>query len=129
MAGLLRLIPKVGLVASALWGSSSDNFQAAIELTSGDLLIIGSSRSSNGDLNSNAGQTDAWVLRLNGANGQLIGSNEFGGSGYDVFYRAIEKSDGSIVLIGSSSSSNGDVVGWHSGTINGQILAMHGLLV
>ena len=45
-------------------GSSSDNFQAAIELTSGDLLIIGSSRSSNGDLHSNAGQTDAWVLKV-----------------------------------------------------------------
>ena len=59
MAGLLRLIPKVGYSGKRIGGSSSDNFQAAIEL-SGDLLIIGSSRSSNGDLNSNAGQTDAW---------------------------------------------------------------------
>jgi hypothetical protein len=74
----------------------------------GGFLIAGSSRSSDGNVDSNQGQNDAWIVKVN-SNGQLAWQKTFGGTEIDFGYDAVELSDGSMVLVGESGSSNGDL--------------------
>jgi hypothetical protein len=74
----------------------------------GGFLIAGSSRSSDGNVDANQGQNDAWIVRVN-SNGQLVRQSTFGGSEIDFGYDAVELLDGSMVLVGESSSSDGDL--------------------
>ena len=74
----------------------------------GGFLIAGSSRSSDGPVDLNQGQNDAWIVKVN-SNGQMDWQRTFGGSEIDFGYDAVELSNGSIVLVGESSSSNGDL--------------------
>ena len=71
-------------------------------------LIAGSSRSSDGDLTSNQGQNDAWIVKVNN-NGELTWQHTFGGSEIDFGYDALELSNGSVVMVGETSSSDGDL--------------------
>ncbi len=74
----------------------------------GGFLIAGSSRSSDGNLNINQGQNDAWILKVN-SSGQLVWQKTFGGTEIDFGYDAVELLDGSTILVGESSSSDGDL--------------------
>lgn len=74
----------------------------------GGFLIAGSSRSSDGNVDINQGQNDAWIVKVN-SSGQLVWQRTFGGSEIDFGYDAVELLDGSTVLVGESSSSNGDL--------------------
>jgi len=52
-------------------GQKNDQVQTLIEGTGGSLLMAGYTNSTNGDLNNNLGEEDAWVLKLKGTN-QLV---------------------------------------------------------
>ena len=59
-------------------------------------------------MGNNNGQNDALILKING-NGELEWQKTIGGSEVDFFYGAVELTDGSIVAVGDSSSSNEDI--------------------
>ena len=71
-------------------------------------LISGSSRSTDGNLETSKGQNDAWVVKIN-SSGNLVWQKTIGGSEVDFFYDAVELNDQTIVAVGDSNSSNEDI--------------------
>lgn len=104
---------KISDDGDVLWeqsiGGTNFDVPRSIRPTSdGGFLIAGSSRSSDGNVDMNQGQNDAWIVKVN-SNGQLLWQRTFGGSEIDFGYDAVELLNGSTVLVGESSSANGDL--------------------
>jgi len=94
------------------FGSSSDNQGLAmIELQNGNYMISGSNDAGvNGDVTSNNGTTDAWILEIND-NLQLVQQASFGSSGFDRADDLIQLDNGDIIFTGVATEEDGDVVG------------------
>jgi hypothetical protein len=104
---------KISEAGDILWNRSigGTNFDVPRSINptlDGGFIIAGSSRSSDGAVSSNQGQNDAWVVKVSNS-GQLISQQTFGGSEIDFAYDAVQLQNGSIVVIGESSSSDGDI--------------------
>lgn len=89
---------------------------------SNNLWITCASNSSDGDVGSNAGVSDVWVLKLN-PDGDTLFTKVIGGSGNDVPYDIHVASNGGVVIAGLSSSSDGSFSG-NSGAEDGFLLAL-----
>ncbi len=74
----------------------------------GDLLISAQSQSNTGFFDVNKGQTDIWVFRVTTA-GELLWKKNYGGTEEDYSARIAELPNGEIVVLGHSSSYDGDV--------------------
>ena len=97
-----------------IWEKSygGSNFDVAKSISStfdGGFIIAGSSRSSNGDVNKNQGQNDAWVTKINNS-GQLIWETTVGGAEIDFAYDAVQLTNGTIIAVGETNSFNGDIL-------------------
>ncbi|PWI31061.1 hypothetical protein DI383_04245 [Flavobacteriaceae bacterium LYZ1037] len=104
---------KIAETGELLWeksfGGSSFDVSRSVKTTQDDgFLIAGSSRSADGDLTKNQGQNDAWVFKIN-SEGSLIWQKSVGGSNIDYAYDATELNDNSIIAIGDSESTDGDL--------------------
>ncbi|WP_405384964.1 hypothetical protein [Maribacter sp. LLG6340-A2] len=86
-------------------GSQFDLAQAVVESKDGGLLITGNSKSSDQDTSSNSGENDIWLVKTN-KTGHLVWQESFGGSGLDFGFDLIENSDGSVIVVGQSSSND-----------------------
>lgn len=90
-------------------GGTNFDVPRSIQSTSdGGFVIAGSSRSSDGQLSTNQGQNDAWIIRTNGS-GELISTKTFGGSEIDFGYDAVQLQNGSFILVGESNSNDGNI--------------------
>ncbi|MCB9257552.1 MAG: T9SS type A sorting domain-containing protein [Chitinophagales bacterium] len=89
-------------------GSDYDFINAILQSSNGDFLIAGHTYSSDGDVVGNHGSVDGWLACLSNW-GALKWQKPLGGSSRDSIASMIETSDGSIILAGSSKSSDGDV--------------------
>ncbi|MEO8147424.1 MAG: T9SS type A sorting domain-containing protein [Bacteroidia bacterium] len=67
-----------------------------------------------GDITSNYGNYDWWLLKLDSM-GHKEWSKSYGGSAYDKCRNASENSDGTIIAFGSVQSNDSDVSGSHGG--------------
>ena len=97
-----------------IWEKSygESNFDVAKSISStfdSGFIIAGSSRSSNGDVNKNHGQNDAWVTKISNS-GQLIWETTVGGAEIDFAYDAVQLTNGTIIAVGETSSFNGDIL-------------------
>ena len=92
----------------SLGGSSFDVGRSIKRLQDGGFLISGSSRSSDGDVSTNQGQNDAWVLKINSI-GDLEWENTIGGTSIDFANDAIALNDGSVIVVGNTNSNDGDI--------------------
>lgn len=94
-------------------GGSLGESAHAVELTSDGGYLIGASTDSNdGDVSSNHGSLDVWLVKLD-AFGTMEWEKTYGGSNVDVCYSLLETEDGGYIMAGNSSSMDGDVVGNH----------------
>lgn len=89
-------------------GSNSESATKAILTSDGNLLIVGDSYSSDGDVPSNHGLMDGWVFLID-PSGMLVWSRIFGTSGFDVFCSALETSS-SYLIVGLIADNSDD--GW-----------------
>lgn len=89
-------------------GNYSDVPTDLSKTANGDLLISAQSQSSSGFFDVNKGQSDMWVFRVTTA-GELLWKKNFGGSDEDYSARIAELPNGEIILLGHSSSYDGDV--------------------
>lgn len=80
----------------------------------GGYIVAGSSTSSNGDLTFNHGLDDYWILKIN-AIGSIEWQTSLGGSGSDEARSIQQTTDGGYIVVGTSSSNNGDIAGNHGG--------------
>lgn len=112
-AWLARVDSGGGLVWNKPYGGlGQDEFTALVPISDGGVLAVGSTTSSEGDVTSNHGLRDIWVVRLNGS-GEIQWQKTFGGAGDDFANAALGLTDGSFVITGYVISNDGDVIGNH----------------
>ncbi|HEU4790305.1 MAG TPA: T9SS type A sorting domain-containing protein [Flavobacterium sp.] len=111
-------IIKLDVLGNVIWqkllgGTESENSSSVKQTTDGGIILCGRSRSNDGDVSINKGSSDAWIVKLNGL-GIIEWEKTFGGSNTDSAKSISQTSDGGFIVIGSSSSTDGDVIGNYS---------------
>ena len=108
-------IIKINDSGKLLWEKSfgGSGFDAAWAIDSGkgifsSYIIAGNSKSSDGDITSNNGENDFWVLKID-TTGKLLFEKSLGGSGLDFAYGVIETFDQKIVVVGETESTDKDI--------------------
>ncbi|AYN66163.1 hypothetical protein D1013_01590 [Euzebyella marina] len=89
-------------------GSGFDAASSVVATSDGGYLIAGNSRSGDGDLQSNQGQNDAWVLKINDE-GIIVWQRSVGGSQIDLAAAVIELNGEKVFAVGESASDDFDV--------------------
>lgn len=105
---------KISESGNLLWektygGSSFDVGRHISQTFDGGYLLTGSSRSVDGDVDTNKGQNDVWILKINNT-GDIQWQKTVGGSEIDFAYGIIELNDGAIIAVGETNSNDGDVL-------------------
>lgn len=94
-----------------LGGSSYDYIAGVIEASDGSYVVVGGTKSSDGDLTTTRNSMDAWVVKLDPADGRILWQKTYGGSADDYGSKIRELSDGTYTLIGTTSSVDGEGAG------------------
>lgn len=89
-------------------GSNFESARSVLQLESGEILINGSSRSTDGQVSENFGQNDLWVVHAEDS-GDFISGLSIGGSQIDLANDAIQLESGEVVVVGSSESSDSQI--------------------
>ncbi len=116
----------------SLGGSEYDIGKSLIETQNGELLIVGQSYSEDKDIQNPLGSSDG-ILAWMSSQGELKALQNFGDSGFDTLTDVIERPDGTLVLLGNSSSSteeseamDNDVILYYT-LPNGELISSHRL--
>lgn len=107
-------IIKISDEGNLLWnysygGSNFDVPRSIFRTFDNGFVISGSSRSSDGDVSKNNGQNDAWIVKTTN-DGQLVWETSVGGSEIDFCYDSVQLNDGSLIAVGETYSSDGDIL-------------------
>ncbi len=95
---LIKVAEDGGLEWTKTYGGSGDDFGHEVIVTrDGGYLVVGSTRSYG------AGGEDVYLLKLDG-NGDTVWVRVLGGAGDDCGYSVVQVSDGSYVVVGSTTS-------------------------
>jgi hypothetical protein len=110
---------KINSVGDFIWsktygGSGSDGARNMSLAFDNKILLGGFTQSTNGDVDENKGGSDVWVVFLD-ADGNMLWESSFGGSGNDAGFDLFQRTANDFVIIGETSSSSGDVSGYHGG--------------
>lgn len=96
-----------------LGGTFSERGFGIQQTTDGGYIVVGTASSNNtGDVGTNHGGMDYWVVKLNNS-GAIVWQKTFGGSGDDQALAVQQTADGGYIVSGESDSSNGDITGAH----------------
>jgi len=83
-------------------GGSSDDWPISIQhTTDGGFIVFGYSQSSDGDVTSNHGWADYWVVKLD-SSGNIQWQKSLGGSDYDYGKSIQQTTDNGYILDGTS---------------------------
>lgn len=93
-------------------GEANEGLGNLFRASNGDLYFGGHSNSKGGDLSTNRGSTDAWLLHLD-STGAIIASLSGGGSKSDHAGVFLPSGSGGYVAAGYSKSPDGDLSGHH----------------
>ena len=103
---LFKLSSSGSLIWTKTYGGTGADFAASIAgNTDGTFIIAGSS------------SEDAWVYKVDAA-GNKLWEKKYGGSGDDKFNKLIATTDGGYLLAGVTTSSDGDITGFHPGGVS-----------
>jgi hypothetical protein len=95
-----------------LGGTDFDNGYCIKQTIDGGYILTGLTRSIDGDVSGNHGSDDTWVVKLDGF-GNLQWQKCLGGTNYEYAYSIQQTIDGGFILLGTSTSNDGDVSGWY----------------
>ncbi len=105
-------------------GSNRDILNDLVTTRDGNIVIAGSTKSSNGNIQdreripgNNNGLYDVLIMKVNN-NLDFIWTKTLGGSSDDEGNGVVETNDGAFIGIGTTQSSNGDVSGIHYSSQN-----------
>ncbi len=114
--GLDCWIVKLNASGSILWqksygSSTGDDYANSISETADHgYIFAGNSSGYDGDLTTNHGSFDVWVVKINGA-GSLEWQKSIGGPGDDVANMVEQTADGGYVMAGRANGNGGDISG------------------
>ena len=89
-------------------GSNNDEAKNIQQTTDGGYIVVGHTKSVNGDISNNHGSTDIWLLKLN-SNGSLNWQKTYGGSDYEYTNCIKQTNDGGFIVSAQAASNDGDV--------------------
>jgi hypothetical protein len=98
----------------ALGGSEFDAALSAKQTADSGYIVAGWSGSMDGDLTTNKGSEDCWVVKLTPA-GVISWKHSLGGSGEDHASSAMQTADGGYIVAGTVKSTDFDIKGNHGG--------------
>jgi Tfp pilus assembly protein PilV len=93
-------------------GTDYDYLCNVIQTNDGKYLAVGYTNSKNGDVSSNHGKRDGWLIKVD-SNGNTIWSKAFGGTGNDYLCNVRQTDDNGYVAVGYTTSNDGDISGNH----------------
>lgn len=96
------------LWAYAYGGNAYDKARFAFEDNASNIIVIGTTFSTDGDVTFNHGNSDLFVLKLDPL-GNIIWMKQYGGTGNESGRYAAQLSDGNYLVGGYTTSSNFDV--------------------
>ncbi|HAD12584.1 MAG TPA: secretion protein, partial [Saprospirales bacterium] len=106
---LVRLDASGNLVWKQNYGGLEDDRAYGLKPTiEGGWIMAGQTRSNSIDVSGNHGDFDAWVVNLDSL-GNIIWQKCLGGSDNDEAWDVVQSPDGGFVVVGTSSSSDGDL--------------------
>ena len=100
----------------------TEGYSHIIPLPDGGYFVMGESQSSDGDLTENKGNFDLWVFKIDN-DGDIEWQKSIGGSLHDGATSVILNDDGSFMIAGYTSSSDGDVSD-NKGMIDGWLVKL-----
>ena len=107
---------KINTKGEMLWqktygGSGIDDAYGAVATVDGNYIIVGSAISDDGNISSSKGNSDFWVIKVNGS-GDLLWEKSYGGSSFDAPFDIAKAHNifSSYLIAGNSKSSDGDVI-------------------
>jgi len=87
-------------------GIGNDFFNSIIVNSQGQFVISGSSNSNNGDVPTNNGDMDFWMIQSD-ISGNISGKKSFGGTGADEAKGIVSTSDGNYITVGNTANNRG----------------------
>lgn len=106
---IVNLDPSGSIIwQTALGGSSTEEAKSIQQTTDGGYIVLGTSRSDDGDVSNNQGFQDYWVVKLTEL-GTIEWQYTYGGSGFDYAESVRQTIDGGYILAGTSDSVDGDI--------------------
>jgi hypothetical protein len=101
-------------LAKCYGGTGTEQCVSVVETTSGEILVFGSTGSTDGDVSAltNWPSHDLWIFQLDG-NGSIGWQQCFGGSAHECVKHAIQTSDEGYLLCTFTNSNDLDVSGNH----------------
>lgn len=93
-------------------GSGFDVANSIVRTASGNYIILGSTNSIDGDVTSNHGGYDAWLVIIDG-NGNLLSQKSIGGTQNETLFNLKPAADGNFIMCGWTNSTDGDVSSNH----------------
>jgi hypothetical protein len=98
-----------------LGGTGDDRPSAITVTTEGRIGVAGYTNSANGDVGTNHGLEDMWVMLLDNGNGNFLWKKTFGGNGSENAKALAPAPDGGLYVGGTTSSNNNGDVGSSKG--------------
>ncbi len=95
----------------ALGGTNNESADGIKIMDDGNLMLLGYTRSNNGDATANYGDNDAWAVKINSSNGTLIWQKNYGGTLNDYFSNIFFLSAATGVFVGYSKSNDNNLSG------------------
>ncbi len=95
-------------------GSNSETANAIQQTIDGGYIIAGNTLSTDGDVNSNNGGVDFWLVKTD-ATGNTVWERTYGGSSTEKAKAIHQTADGGYIVCGDGFSNDGDVGGTKGG--------------
>lgn len=97
----------------SLGGTLREIANSVQQTQDGGYILAGTSISLDGDVTGNLLETNFWIVKLN-STGNIQWQKTLGGNGQDRANAIQQTSDGGYIVVGETSSPDGDVTGYHS---------------
>ncbi len=88
-------------------GTNTDTCYDVVETTDG-YILVGSSDSTDVDINNNKGSYDFWIIKIDNA-GNLLWEKNFGGTEIDEARAITKTNDGNFIIVGDTRSNDQDI--------------------
>lgn len=98
----------------SLGGSHIDYAHDIRQTTDGGYIVVGQTASTDGDITINKGAHDYWIVKLN-PSGVIQWQKTYGGSNVDIALSIQQTNDNGYIVLGDTSSTDGDVTANHGG--------------
>lgn len=102
-------------------GTGNDQATSVIQTTDGGYAVAGTASSNDGDVSVNHGSQDGWIIKIS-SSGALQWQKALGGTNNDSASSIIQSANSTYVVVGGSSSTDGDIVGPANGLTDAFIL-------